>query len=207
MSATLIPRLAARYGLAVEPQRSNWNSYLTQHKLQPQALLADAPHPNDEGWQLMAQLFEEFFDRVVSAYRGEIPEYVITLPLPKSAGAVTYPFTGNRVEIVAGAALDGKVTATIDGRSPQEETGCWITQSHEPFAQCGRLARNPQGDRCTRLQTCGALDHTCIGPQTPIRLIFGLRLQATRTAPMAKAAGAWISLRHQAASKSKARIG
>jgi len=121
--------MADRYGLSVEPRRHLWNNYLVQNKLQPRALLLDGLHPNDECWRLMARIFADNFDRAVAAYRGERPKFeaVTVLSQPKAAGAKSYAFTGNRVEILADQPLDSSITATIDGHSAQEESGCWIT--------------------------------------------------------------------------------
>lgn len=126
MSSTLIPELAYRYGSAVEPRRKYWNDYLELHKVEPRTLLQDAVHPNAEGWRLMADLFERYFEKMMAGYRGELPDTVANLPIPKLAGTASYRFDGNRVEILAHGPLDGKVTAIIDGRSATDVEGCWL---------------------------------------------------------------------------------
>ncbi len=47
ISSRWIPLMAQKYGLAVEPRRARWDAFLKANKLDPQALIADAPHPND----------------------------------------------------------------------------------------------------------------------------------------------------------------
>jgi hypothetical protein len=126
MSSTLIPRLANQYGLAVEPRREYWNDYLKLHHLQPPALLEDAVHPNAEGWRLMADLFARYFDTIVANYRGEVSDAVASLSIPNLAGTTSYRFDGNRVEVLARGPLNGKITASIDGRVAADVEGCWL---------------------------------------------------------------------------------
>ena len=126
MSGTLIPRLADQYGLAVEPRREYWNDYLKLHHLQPAELLQDAVHPNADGWRLMANLFTRYFDTIVANYTGEVSDAESNLSIPNSAGTTSYRFEGNRIEIVARGPLDGRINASIDGRSATDVDGCWL---------------------------------------------------------------------------------
>jgi hypothetical protein len=126
MSGTLIPRLANQYGLAVEPRREYWNDYLKLHNLQPPALLQDEVHPNAEGWRLMADIFARYFETTVANYGGQVSEAVANLSIPKLAGTTSYRFDGNRVEVLARGPLDGKITASIDGRVATDVDGCWL---------------------------------------------------------------------------------
>lgn len=127
MSGIFIPDLASRYGLAVEPQRAMWNAYLLEHKIEPEALLADPPHPNQAGWQLMAQIFESYFDATVANYHGERSRLVTTLPPPSVGQEQHYEFDGNRVEIIGNGPLDGHILAQIDELAPTSIDGCWQT--------------------------------------------------------------------------------
>ena len=72
MSYHLIPRLARKYGLAVEPQRTWWRDYLLRTHIRPQSLLVDEVHPNQQGKLLMAQFFNQYFDALVT--RWERPD-------------------------------------------------------------------------------------------------------------------------------------
>ena len=126
MSGNVLPDLAQRYGLVVDPRRYAWNAYLRSHGLAPEALIADMPHPNDAGWALMARLFTGFFARLVASWHGEGQSLVATLP-PPAGDEARIPFTGNRLEILASGPLDGRVAATIDGKAPAAIDGCWQT--------------------------------------------------------------------------------
>ncbi|PZU11787.1 SGNH/GDSL hydrolase family protein [Sphingomonas sp.] len=123
MSWSVIPGLAAKYGFAVEPRRDEWIAYLGKTGLPAAALIADSPHPNARGWSVMALLFGRWFDRAVASWNGQRSTAVTDLP----ATSRTFDMTGNRIEIIASGPLDGKVTATIDGKRPQDLDGCWQT--------------------------------------------------------------------------------
>lgn len=127
MSGRVLPDLAGRYDLALEPRRQRWNAYLQAHHLSPAALIADAPHPNERGWALMARLFTSWFEQVASTRVVPAPDpvRVRSLAPPRRGGTMTYAFTGNRIELLATGPLDGRVTASVDGKPPQSIDGCW----------------------------------------------------------------------------------
>ncbi len=125
MSSSVLPRLAREYGLVLEDRRPLWNAYLRRHGLQPQDLLADGLHPNATGWKLIAKLWVTFMERQVAAYRGERSTLVTSLPAPTGAAATPIEIDGNRVELIANGPLDGQVDASVDGRPPQDQDGCW----------------------------------------------------------------------------------
>ena len=126
VSSRVLPALARQYGLALERRRTPWNAYLARHHLAPAALLADPPHPNPAGWQLMARLFDGWFDQVAAAWQGEPQRLVTDRPLPQGP-VVRVGFTGNRIELIASEPMDGRVRALIDGKPPATFDGCWQT--------------------------------------------------------------------------------
>ncbi len=128
MSGLWIPTMAAKYDLAVEPRRKQWDAYLKANRLAPEALIADAPHPNARGWTLMANLFTRWFESVVAkggAAKPAFPDAVRSFAPPAPGKTQRYSFIGNRIELLAAGPLDGKVTVTIDGKAPQDLDGCW----------------------------------------------------------------------------------
>jgi hypothetical protein len=130
MSGVVLPYLAEKYDLAIEPRRERWASYINAHGIAPEQLLADSVHPNDAGWKLMASLFEEYFDSVVAGAEPQATSLVSTLPLPAGNLPITYQFSGNRVELISRGVLDGLVTVEIDGLRAEQVAGCWqITRS------------------------------------------------------------------------------
>ncbi|MEO7318480.1 MAG: hypothetical protein ABIZ56_05780 [Chthoniobacteraceae bacterium] len=61
MNHNWLPSLAKKYGAELCDQRAIWKQYLTDHALEPKALLKDGVHLNAHGEFLMAQC--------VNAYR------------------------------------------------------------------------------------------------------------------------------------------
>jgi hypothetical protein len=129
MSRTWVPTMAAKYHLAMEPRRDRWDAYLKAHKLPIKALIADMPHPNERGWKLMAGLFTSWFETLVARSDGKVPltPTVTTIAPPAPGTTQRYTFEGNRFELVAAGALNGKLRVTVDGKAPQDLDGCWLT--------------------------------------------------------------------------------
>lgn len=127
MSGVIIPSLASRYALAIEPRRAIWNAFIHEKNILPTDLLDDTGHLNAAGWQLAADIFDRFFDNAVANYGGERSNLVISYPPPSNGELKTYQFNGNRVEIIGGGPLDGRVTARIDGIEASATDGCWQT--------------------------------------------------------------------------------
>jgi hypothetical protein len=128
MSGVWEPALAAKYDLALEPRRQRWNNYLQEHNLQIADLLADPPHPNDEGWALMANLFTSWIEELGdhSLNNGwKTSDQVRSFTAPVPGEKTRYEFDGNRAELIAAGPLDGKVILKIDGKDPGEIDGCW----------------------------------------------------------------------------------
>lgn len=130
MSGVWKPALAVKYDLALEPRRERWNTYLQEHNLQIADLLADPPHPNAQGWSLMANLFTSWVEELVDNPQdngrntsGQVRSFTAPVPGEKTR----YEFDGNRAELIAEGPLDGKVNLKIDGKDPGELDGCWQT--------------------------------------------------------------------------------
>jgi hypothetical protein len=129
MSGVWVPGMAQKYGLSLEPRRRRWDRYLKAHKLQPEALIADKPHPNARGWALMANLFVSWFETLVDRAGGVTPvdpDQVKSFAPPAPGETRRYEIDGNRIELLAAGPLDGKVDVTIDGKAPASFDGCWI---------------------------------------------------------------------------------
>jgi hypothetical protein len=132
MSGVVLPGLAGKYDLAIEPRRERWAAYIKARGIAPEQLLADPVHPNDAGWKLIASLFEEYFDSAVAGAAPQETGLVSSLPLPAANVPSTYKFSGNRVELISRGPLDGLVTVEIDGHPPDQVAGCWqITRTND----------------------------------------------------------------------------
>jgi hypothetical protein len=129
MSGVWIPTMARKYDLAMEPRQQEWQAYLTAHHLAPMALIHDVPHPNAQGWTLMANLFTAWFEKQEDrAGHAQPGDQVKSFAPPRPGVAMHYAFTGNRLELLAAGALDGKVTVKIDGKAAEDFDGCWQTE-------------------------------------------------------------------------------
>lgn len=128
MSGIWLPTMATKYGLAVEPRRERWNAYLQTRVMKPADLLADMPHPNEQGWTLMADLFTSWFKELVADFDDSAPPEVSvkSFAAPIRGSTTNYQFNGNRIELIATGPLNGKVTVTIDGKRSQNLDGCWL---------------------------------------------------------------------------------
>jgi hypothetical protein len=129
MSYHIIPRLAKRYGLAMEPQRVWWRDYLLQTHLRPETLLVDDIHPNEKGKELIAAFFSRYFDSLVDAWNGQQGHSVVSIParsLEGTGGRETFSFEGSRVELITTRRIVVWPTITVDGRSPKDMDGCYL---------------------------------------------------------------------------------
>jgi hypothetical protein len=129
MSSVWEPTMARKYDLAMEPRRARWNSYLQEHHLQPSDLIDDAPHPNAEGWALMANLFTSWFEGLEdrAADFKPAPNQVRSFAPPKPGELAHYEFDGDRIELIAAGPLDNKLYLKVDGNAAHELDGCWQT--------------------------------------------------------------------------------
>jgi hypothetical protein len=129
MSYHIIPRLAKRYGLAVEPQRLWWSDYLLQTHVHPEALLADDIHPNEKGNELIAAFLDRYFDNLVDTWNGQQEHSVVSIPvrsLEDTDGHGTFSFEGSRVELIATRRVAVWPTITVDGHDPKDMDGCYL---------------------------------------------------------------------------------
>ena len=131
MSGSFIPRMAAKYRLALDPRRTGWNLYLLRHGLAPDDLLADGLHPNSKGWKLAAVLFNTYFDTAIRRWRGQRQKIVQALHAPE-AETTTYEIDGNRVELISDRPFAESLYAQIDGQPTRAIDGCWQTSRVSP---------------------------------------------------------------------------
>jgi len=129
MSYHKIPAFAKKYALAVEPQRTWWRQYLLRTHINPNSLLADFPHPNEQGKQLIAAFFDQYFDDEVRKWNGETEDNVVSIPPDKteqSAGQDTVEFDGSRIELLSTKPLSIRPKAVIDGTASKDIYGCYM---------------------------------------------------------------------------------
>ncbi len=129
MSYHKIPAFSKKYGLAVEPQRTLWREYLLRTHIDPNSLLADFPHPNEKGKELIASFFDQYFDDEVAKWNGETENNIVSIPPDKTEqmdGQDTIEFDGSRIELLSTKPLSAVPQAVIDGTPSKDIYGCYM---------------------------------------------------------------------------------
>jgi hypothetical protein len=128
MSYHKIPAFAKKYGLAMEPQRIWWRDYLLRTHIQPQSMLVDDVHPNDQGKSLIASFFNQYFDSLVQKWNGQQESNVSSIPVnvgTQGNGQQTLSFNGSRIELLTSKPLAAYPQVSIDGAPPTSLDGCF----------------------------------------------------------------------------------
>ena len=125
MNFNVLPRVSQTYQTELCDQRSIWKTYLTQHQLEPQALLNDAVHPNARGDKLMAAAVISYlrYDPKLgpSAAEAWVKDLVVGKDIAWKDGKLALDFEGSAVELlVAPGTETSPVEVRIDGRKPSE---------------------------------------------------------------------------------------
>ena len=123
MSFHFIPVLAERYHLAVQPVRRNWADRLRAEGRQPEEVLTDGLHLNEEGRRWMAEFFVDFIERQTSRSSGTSRRRLVPLPLADASGVRRLATDADRVEAVSSQPL-GPLSIRIDGKAAEEYPGC-----------------------------------------------------------------------------------
>jgi len=119
-TSQLIRDLAAKYDCELVEVREEWKQYLADNQIEPQSLLKDVVHLNDKGCKLMEALVWRHL-RYDAHFANPHAAWIRTVPVQLDAnGACKITFSGNRVDVVAGATDKPLGTARIllDGKPP-----------------------------------------------------------------------------------------
>jgi len=137
MSYHKIPAFGKKYGMAVEPQRKWWRDYLLQNHVAPQSmLLIDGLHPNEKGNELIAGLFNRYFDNLVEQWNSQTEQTVVSIPVDATkdpGGMGTMNFDGSRLELLSNKPLAVWPSVTIDEHSPKDIDGCYQVTRANPL--------------------------------------------------------------------------
>ena len=119
-----LPSIARKYGAELCDQRTLWKRYLTDHALEPKALLKDNVHLNAHGEFLMAEIVKAHLRRDPSFDPAPAEASVKTLVMGKDVrfenGKLRLEFAGNRVDVVCKPGNAAPAAVIIDGRKPSE---------------------------------------------------------------------------------------
>ncbi len=135
-----LPSLAKKYSAELCDQRTIWKRYLTDHGLEPKALLNDAVHLNAHGEYLMAECVKAYLRRDTSFDPAPADEWVKTLTVGRDldwqGGKLSMNFEGTRVEVVGKDGSNASATVRVDGRKPSE---------HQELYAFTRATTKPEG--------------------------------------------------------------
>ncbi|MBC8142349.1 MAG: SGNH/GDSL hydrolase family protein [Armatimonadetes bacterium] len=127
MNGKVLPEIAAKYGCGLADVRGEWLRYLSDNALLPQALLKDGVHLNEHGNFVMSQIVSQSL-----VYRADLPapkptvrEYAVGKDAKFIKNRLSLPFTGNRVELLPGAAFAGNVRVLVDGKPVSAHPVCF----------------------------------------------------------------------------------
>lgn len=127
ISYQFLPSIAKKYQAEFVDQRAIWKQYLADHKLAPSALLSDSVHLSPQGEFLMAEAVKAYLRYDPKLAPSPAEEWVKTIVVGKDVswkdGKLTIPFSGSRVDLIAGPTGGGPVSLTIDGKKPSELPG------------------------------------------------------------------------------------
>ena len=124
MNHNWLPSLAKKYGAELCDQRALWKAYLTENKLEPQALLSDSVHLNAHGEWFMAECVKAYLRYDPKLGPSAAEDWVKTYEVGKEVkwvdGKLRLDFEGSRVEMVCQPGTAAPAGVRIDGRRPSE---------------------------------------------------------------------------------------
>jgi len=119
-----IPGVAAKYHTGMVEQRNLWKLYCRENNIDPKALLADGTHLNEYGNFLMAKLVSAYLVRRPQyddpAVENQIRDYIPGKDVNWNGNKLVFPFTGNKIDVIAAPGATGTADVLIDGKKPSE---------------------------------------------------------------------------------------
>ena len=128
MSFQIVKGYCDTYAVERDNRRQEWYDYLRANSYVPGQLLKDDVHFNDQGQWLVATLTARHF--VYDASRnpdptGLVKYYEVGKDVTVTNGKISFPFEGNKIELVPSEKTAAIVSATIDGKKPSEFPNCY----------------------------------------------------------------------------------
>ena len=126
--------IAKKYDCLLIDVRKKWIAYLQEHHLEPNALLNDSVHLNQEGVKLMASFIGSELIHApglaTTAQAGTVTDIPLDSPAVarNATGDLTLTFTGNRVVAISAASARA-------ARIPP--TSCWTANRWALGRNCG----------------------------------------------------------------------
>ena len=124
MNHNWLPSLAKKYGAEYCDQRALWKAYLTENKLEPNALLRDSVHLNAHGEWFMAECVKAYLRYDLKLGPSPAEDWVKTFEVGKDVhwadGKLQLDFEGSRVEAICKPGSAAPAAVRINGRNPSE---------------------------------------------------------------------------------------
>jgi hypothetical protein len=121
---SFIPSMAAKYQTGMVQQRALWKIYCQQNNIDPRNLTIDGAHLNDQGNFLMAKIVGAYLTRRPQfddpAVEQQVRDYVPGKDLKWTGNKLVFPFTGNKIDVIAELGATGTTDVLIDGKKPSE---------------------------------------------------------------------------------------
>ncbi|MCR5359975.1 MAG: hypothetical protein K6E55_08850 [Thermoguttaceae bacterium] len=129
-----ILEIAERNACMVIDLNKKWCRMLIDHAWEPNRLLNDGIHLNDEGCHIYAGMIWEDIARIPDTdgeaeISGTITEYVADAPCVarEENGDLTFSFDGNRVTAVSDGTAEGEVSFLLDGEPMDGNIDLWTS--------------------------------------------------------------------------------
>jgi hypothetical protein len=117
-----IPTIAKRYDTGMVQQRALWKIYCQENHLDPVSLTVDGAHLNDQGNFLMAKIVDAYLVRRPQyddpVYDHQVRDYLPGKDFNWTGNKLIFPFTGNKIDVLADLNATGAADVLIDGRKP-----------------------------------------------------------------------------------------
>ena len=117
-----IRKTAKDYGSELVEVEEEWMDYMLNNNLRRTDLLRDGVHLSPYGCRLLAQLISRHFQYIPGAENRWSKSISKLIPKPDENGSIKIDFTGNRVDLISGAAPEGTKLGSakilIDGKKP-----------------------------------------------------------------------------------------
>ena len=119
-----IPSIAKKYQTGMVEQRALWKLYAREQKIDPRSLTIDGAHLNDQGNLLMSTLINAYLIRKPEyddpTVVNQIRDYLAEKDWTWTDNQLSFPFTGNKIDIIAAPDSTGSAEVLIDGKKPSD---------------------------------------------------------------------------------------
>ena len=136
-----IPSIAAHYHTGMVQQRALWKLYAGEQKIDPASLTRDGVHLNDHGNFLMARLVSAYLVRRPRydepSVTQQIRDYLPGKDWNWDGNKLTFPFVGNKIDVIAETGASGSAGVLIDSKKPSDLPELYVCSRVSGFPGIG----------------------------------------------------------------------